>query len=219
MTVIKILEEQSKNIWVPPPLYTKEIQIQPKEIISYDKSELKIKFTIKRIDNINDSLNLIIFLEVNQEKKLKKNVELKGPNSNEEWIWILSAEEWMNIDNNINNFILIIKIDKFQIFTNQNPTLISDISYIKNGKGKTFNHQITDNGIKKISISITPILPEGDKSIIMEEKEILSLKKLYTPFEPKSNNDKNKNKNKNKNELMKKPSQLEFNVKRNETKP
>ena len=172
LTVIKILEEQSKNIWVPSPLYTKEIQTQPKEIISYDKSEFKIKFTIKRIDNINDSLNLIIFLEVNQEKKLKKNIELKGQNSNEEWIWILSSEEWMNIDNNINNFILIIKIDKFQIFTNQNPTLISDISYIKNGKGKTFNHQITDNGIKTITISITPILPEGDKSIIMEEKEI-----------------------------------------------
>ena len=71
---------------------------------------------------------MIIFLEVNQEKKLKKNVELKGPNSN---------EEWMNIDNNINNFILIIKIDKFQIFTNLLPVLISDISYIKNGKGKT----------------------------------------------------------------------------------
>ena len=181
---IEDLEEKSKNVWVPPPKYIKKIQKQPKEIISFDKSEFKIKTNIKRIDNINGSLDLIISLIVNQTKKFEEKVKLKERNSFGERIWKLSAEEWMNIDNNINNFMLGITVNK-----NNNPfqNILVDVSKIKNGKEINFNQPINDN--KTINISILPILPEGEKYITTEEKEILSVKKLYPPFELKSKND------------------------------
>ena len=122
---------------------------------------------------------MILTLVINQEKELKKKVNLKFQNSYDEWEWKLNAEEWMNIDNNINNFMFKIKIDKF--FSN-NPEINADVSKIKNGKEITFNQQIIDNNIKIIKISIKPILPKGEKSIIYEEKEIISVKKLYPPF-------------------------------------
>ena len=203
--IIENLEEKSKNIWVPPPLYIKEIQKQKKKIISFDKSEFKIKIKIKRIDKINDSLDLIVALIVNQERKLKKKLKLKGENYYDEWLWILYAEEWMNIDNNISNFILEIEIDKFKCFYNYiNQAINIDVSKLKNGKGITFNQQIDDNGIKLINISILPILPEGENSITIEEKEILSVKKIYPPFEMKSTNN---------NQIQKKPSQIKMSIK------
>ena len=182
---IKKIEENSKNIWVPPPKYIKEIKKLPNEIISFDKSEFKIHTKIERIDNINESLNLIISFVVNQEKTFKKKVELKKQNSCKEWKWTLSAEEWMNIDNNISNFILGIEIDN----NSQVPKINVDISKIKNGKIITFNQQINDNDNKEINISILPIIPEGEKTTTTEEKEMLFVKKLYPPFELKPNND------------------------------
>ena len=203
--IIENLEEKSKNIWVPPPLYIKEIQKQKKRIISFDKSEFKIKIKIKRIDKINDSLDLIVALIINQEWKLKKKLKLKGENYYDEWFWILYAEEWMNIDNNISNFILVIEIDKFKCCYNYtNQAINIDISKLKNGKAITFNQQIDDNGIKLINISILPILPEGENTITIEEKEILSVKKIYPPFEMKSINN---------NQIQKKPSQIKMSIK------
>ena len=197
---IQDLEEKSKNIWVPSPKYIKETKKQPKEIISFDKSVFKIKIQIKRVDNINDGLDLIVTFVINEEKTLIKKVTLNSGNNYDEWIWILSAEEWMNIDNNINNFILGIKFDKFQQ-NNQNKYF--DVSKIKDGKGIIINDKILNN--KRINITILPILPEGEKSIILEKKEILYIKKLYPPFELKSKND----------YLIMKPLQINFNVKHN----
>ena len=150
---------------------------------------------------------MIIILVINQEKELKKKVELKAQNSYNEWEWILNAEEWMNIDNNISNFILKIKIDKL---FNKNPEIYTDISKIKTEKNINLNQEIIDNNTtKKINISIMPILPEGKKTIIYEEKEIITLQKLYPPFELKSNNGKNN---------FVKPSKMEFNIKNNKSK-
>ena len=113
----------------------------------------------------------------------------------------------MNIDNNIFNFILNIQIDELQLCYNPVQVLNIDISKIKSGKGIALNKKISDNGIKIIDISILPILPEGEKSFIIEEKEILSVQKLYPPFELKSNN----------NNHIQKPAQLNVNFKRTKT--
>ena len=202
--IIEELEIKSKNMWVPPPLYIKKIQKEQKNIISFDKSKFKIKTKITRIDKISDSLDLIVTFIINQGRELKKKVKLIGENYYDEWIWILSAEEWMNIDNNIFNFILNIKVDEFQCFSNNPVQVLNlDVSKIKNGKGIDLKEKISDNGIKIIHISIQPILPEGENSIIIEEKEILSVKKLYPPFEMKSNNN---------NQILK-PAQINFNIK------
>ena len=111
----------------------------------------------------------------------------------------------MNIENNISNFILVIEIDKFKCCYNYiNQAINIDVSKLKSGKGITFNQQIDDNGIKLINISILPILPEGENTITIEEKEILSVKKIYPPFEMKSTNN---------NQIQKKPSQIKMSIK------
>ena len=206
--IIKELEEQLKNIWVPPPKYIREIQKVPKEIISYDKSEFQIRIIIKRIDNIYDSLDLKITLVVNQQKELEKKIGLKAQNSYDEWIWSLGAEEWMNIDNNNSNLLLKIKIDKY---FNKDPQIDADVSRIKSGKRIRFDQQIIDNNITKlIRITIIPIIPEGKKSFIYEEKEIISIEKLYPPFEFKSNNY-NKTFGKYKKNIVERPPLIYFN--------
>ena len=177
-------DKKYKNIWTPAPKYTKVTQKNTCEKISFDKCSFKVKIRIKKIDNKKEKLDIIISFLINEERKHKKNVKLKPEDKNyEEWIWELSADEWVNIDNNLDNFILGIETGKSIWNNNIDEKIYIDISKIKSGKGITFDQQIKGANYQKINISIFPLMPEGIKSYIIEEKVILNIEKDYPPFE------------------------------------
>ena len=181
--IIEQFENQFKNIWVPPPKYKKQMKQIINEKICYDKCEFKIKIQIKIIDNNNETLDLNVSFLVNEFKTLKKNIELKVDNYYyEEWIWILNANEWMNVDNNFDNFILDIEINKSG---NEKQTITINVNKIRNGERITFSQELSNN-TEKIKIIVEPILPKGEKIKYVELKEIISIKNVYPPFEWKN---------------------------------
>ena len=177
--IIHEFENLLKNIWVPPPKYIKEMKQIVNEKICYDNCEYKIKIQIKEKENLKENLNFIFTFLVNEDKTLKKKVELRDDNNfDEEWIWALTAYEWRNVDNNNDNFILGIE-------NNENQTIYIDISKIKKGKGITVNQHLP-NIMEKINIGIEPLIPKGETIQSVEFKEILKIEKVYPPFEWKS---------------------------------
>jgi hypothetical protein len=188
--IIEEFENRLKNVWVPAPQYIKEMKQTRMEKISYKNSEFKIKMQIKRIDDLKEKLSLIITFLVNEDKTLKKEVELNANNNfYEEWTWILNDNEWMNADNNSDNFILGIETVHHFFSSNIQKSYLY-INKIKNGKEITFEHNLQNSSkTKKISITAIPILPLGEKTYTKELKEYISIKKVYPPFDFKSSSD------------------------------
>jgi len=175
--IIKDIENLSKNEWVPPPEYKKELQKYNSERINYDKCEFQMKVQIKRIENKNGNLNLKLYLLVNESKTIKKEVQLKSENNfSEEYVWNLTAKEWKNIDNNIDNFILGIRNNDNINPNNSKKIVTIDVSNVKNGKAITFKQSIPSDNKEKINISIFPISPEGEKLNSVEVKEFIVIK-------------------------------------------
>ena len=185
--IIKDIENLSKNEWVPPPEYKKELQKYNSERINYDKCEFQMKVQVKRIENKIGNLNLKLYLLVNESKTIKKEVQLKAENNfSEEYVWNLTAKEWKNIDNNNDNFILGIRNNDNINPNNSKKVVTIDVSNVKNGKAITFKQSIPSDNKEKINISIFPISPEGEKLNSVEVKEFIVIKNLYPPFECKS---------------------------------
>ena len=190
--IIKEIENLSKNEWVPPPQYKKELQKYNSEKIKYDKSVFQMKVQVKRIENKNGNLNLTLFLIVNESKTIKKEVQLKPENNfSEEYKWNFTAKEWKNIDNNNENFVLGIHNNNSVNSNKSKKALTIDVSNVKNGKAISFKQSIPSDNKEKINISIFPILPEGEIINSVEVKEFIVIQNLYPPFEWKSSVAKN----------------------------
>ena len=183
--IIEDFSKMLKNAWVPVPKYKKELQRNIVQKISYDKSEFKIKILIKKIDGKGNDVKLKITLLINETKKLKQKIELKPPYFCQEWIWSLTAEDWMNFDNNNYNFLLGVELEK-DFESEYNKGINLDISKIKKGKGMIFEQNLPSVNNDKISIDISTLLPEGEKNNIIETKEVINILKIYPPFEWKS---------------------------------
>ena len=156
---IKELENQYNNKWVPAPEYEKESKQCQIEKISYFEGDFKIKIQLQKLDNIKENINFNIFLQINELKSVKKEININYQDKfYDEWIWTLNYNEWKNIDNNDENYILYIYIDK-------NCILNKDISKIVNGQNFAFNVAIPTPNNNQISFSviITPIFPNGKK--------------------------------------------------------
>lgn len=185
--IIKKLENNYKNEWTPAPEYTKEYKKTHVEKISYENCDYKLLFTIKKIENKEENINLYINFIVNENKEIRKNFELKGENNfKENWEITLNVNDWKNIDINSDNFILNIDTDKDNF--NQNYPFIVDIRKAKKGKGVTFNlpHITKTNEKEVIKFNIIPIIPLGKKYIGEDIKQFILLKELLPPFEGKS---------------------------------
>lgn len=57
---IKNFEILYKNVWAPTPKYTKKIDFINYEKISFNNCIFNIQFKIKKIDKMNEKLDLII---------------------------------------------------------------------------------------------------------------------------------------------------------------
>ena len=123
-----------------------------------------------------------IFLQINELKSVKKEININYQDKfYDEWIWNMNYNEWKNIDNNDENYILYIYIDK-------NCILNKDISKIVNGLNFAFNVTIPTPNNNQISFSviITPIFPNGKKFVANELKEIINIKRTFPAFNGKS---------------------------------
>jgi hypothetical protein len=184
---IKCLENNSKKKWAPAPKCIFESQNFQVEKISYENCEFKINFKIKIEDNIKDNINIKISFKINEAKILYKEVKLTMENNfTEEWTCTLNSNEWKNIDNNSENFILIMETDN--IFENNSKSSIKiDIRKIKTGKKIDLKLSLLtmNNNKSIINFMAIPLIPKGKKYLAIERNKIFILKDIYPAFEGK----------------------------------
>ena len=84
-----------------------------------DKKDVhKVKFDVQRMDNKKENISFNVSFLVNEKDILNKDVNLNAKNSfHDEWIWEFNNNDWKNIDNNNDNFIMTIKFN--DIFSNE----------------------------------------------------------------------------------------------------
>ena len=185
--IIKCLENNSKNKWAPAPkcvLETKNFQV---EKISYENCEFKINFQVKKEDYIKDNINLKISFKINETKSLYKEVKLTMENNfTEDWTCTLNSNEWKNIDNNSENFILIMETDNIFDYYSKSSIKI-DIRKIKTGKKICLKLSLLtmNNNKSVINFIAFPEIPKGKKYMTIERNKILILKDIYPAFEGK----------------------------------
>ena len=185
--IIKKLEKDFKNEWVPSPKYSLETKLCQVERISYENCYFEIKFKFKKEDYIQENINLKISFIISAKKALYKEAKLTMENKfSEEWSCILNSNEWKNIDNNSESFILVMETDK--IFENNSKSSIKiDIRKIKTGKKICLKLSLlTKNNNKSVLNFIAiPVIPQGIRYIAQVRNKILTVKEFYPAFEGK----------------------------------
>ena len=126
----------------PPLMHRMSEQIEKKS-----KNEgNQVYFEAQRCDNKNENVHINISFLVNERNTLKEDVYLTAGNGfNCGWIWTFHNNDWKNIDNNNENFIMTLKFD------NSYKNDSYQLERIKLGKPITF---ISNNFIK---FTLTPI--------------------------------------------------------------
>ena len=106
--------------------------IDENEILPKNKKDThKVKFVVQRIDNKQGNINFNVSFLVNEQDILYQNVNLKAENASlYEWIWDFNNNDWKNIDNNNDDFIMTIKFNEPKL----NDNLIYKVEMIKLGK-------------------------------------------------------------------------------------
>ena len=133
----------------------KDVIIKPEEPPLKPKVSEKIKqmvegyqvlFEAQRIDQKNENVHINISFLVNERNTLIEDVYLTSENGfKKDWIWTFHSNDWRNIDNNNENFIMKIKYDNsFKYHSYQ-------LERIKFGKPISFK---SNNYIK---FTLTPI--------------------------------------------------------------
>ena len=187
--IIKELVKRYNNIWVPAPDYMMEIKNCNVEKISYVNSDFKMKFQVKKNDNKKENINFNIFLRVNDKKHFDKKIIINcDENFFEEWYWSLNSNDWVNIDNNSDSFMLYIFFDKKSWISKSNKDIYLKIGKIISGRVITFDLNILTPSNEQIlmNIRIKPILPVGQKFYALEAKKFINIKKIFPAFFGKS---------------------------------
>lgn len=113
------------------------------------KKEYEVKFQVSRTDNKKQNININIDFLVNEKNTLNHEANLKEENSfKDEWTWKFNSNDWKNIDNNNENFIMSVNINK------ANSDFKFNVEKIKLGK------PISLFAKKYIKIELTPIIKD-----------------------------------------------------------
>ena len=184
--IIEGFENKFKNKWVPAPKLKKTLEEGLNEKDENESNtDYKLKIHLGKTDYKKETLLLNIFLRINEEKTLSKDVKLKKIGDfDEDIVWILNPNEW----NNINNYLLILEYC-YGIRAERNWVKLN-ISQIKDTKELTFDCPIdlfSENIIVKVNIHIKAIFPKGKKDLEQGKKAPFFVKKIYPAFEGKSN--------------------------------
>ena len=191
------LKEKFKDKWTPAPEFSKVIEEEKIEKVSYEGAIFGLKIKVGNTNYDKDQTFLKLRLEANKNKILTKVVELKQMGDyNEEWKWDFNEDEFKNISRTF----LYVELFRHHTFSDD-----------KKGEGKVDLGNIR-KGIQykcecKIEIEskrvepivmflITPITPEGKKYYETIQKEKIKITKIYPAFTGKQQIDLPSDKNK-----------------------
>ena len=109
------------------------IQNKPKQVNHNYRH--KVKFEVQRMDNKQENINFKISFLVKENIIWDKDVHLTEENDfHDEWIWEFNNDDWKNIDNNNDNFLMTIKFNEYE----SKEELMEKVESIKLGKPYTF---------------------------------------------------------------------------------
>ncbi len=177
------LKEKFKDKWTPAPEYKKVNEEEQIEKISYEGCKYGLSIKVGKTDYDKDKTSLVILLEVNRTKILKKEVQLKQLGDfNEEWKWEFSGDEWKNIPKTF----LYVELYRQHTFSNDKKGSGKiDLNNIRRGTAikNDCKIEIESKRVEPIiNFIITPILPEGKKYYEKTVKEVIKITKIYQPF-------------------------------------
>ena len=113
------------------------------------KDAHKVKFVVQRIDNKQENINFNVSFLINEQDMLYQEVNLKAENSfHDEWIWNFNNNDWKNIDNNNDDFIMTIKFIEPKL----NDNFTYKVEMVKLGK------QISLTVKNFIKINLVPLV-------------------------------------------------------------
>ena len=175
--IIEGFEKKFKNKWVPAPKVSKDSEV-------CENNDYKLKIYVGKTDYVKDNLIVTLFLTVNENKTLCKDIMLKKIGDfDEEVVWTLNSDEWNNFD----NYIFILEYRCTNLDERNGVKL--NISMIKELKELKFEFPIdlyAENVKVKINIKITLEATEGKKNLEPKKEEEFVIKKIYPAFEGKS---------------------------------
>ena len=109
------------------------IQNKPKQVNHNYRH--KVKFEVQRMDNKQENITFKISFLVKENIIWDKDVHLTEENDfHDEWIWEFNNDDWKNIDNNNDNFLMTVKFNEYE----SKEKLIEKVESIKLGKPYTF---------------------------------------------------------------------------------
>jgi len=112
------------------------------------KKEYSCKFEVLQTDNKKEDVNIKILFFVNENNTKKHELNLTSTNNfQEKWTWKFNSNDWINIDNNNENFLMTIDINNKQKF---------NLSVEKIKLGKPIGFHTTNY----ITFKLTPIITE-----------------------------------------------------------
>ena len=181
--LIDALKEKFKDKWTPAPEYQKVVEQEQIEKISYEGCKYGLNIKVGKTDYDKDKTFLIIVLEINKSKTLKKEVKLKQLGDfNEEWKWEFNEYEWKVIPK---TFLYIDLFREHTFSTDKKGSGKIDLTSLRRGTTIKSDCKIEIESKRVepiINFIITPILPTGKKYYETISKDAIKITKIYPAF-------------------------------------
>lgn len=186
---IESIKEKYKDKWVPAPEFCLLQEEDKVEKINKDIPENTMRIHIGKTDYDKDNVYLKVHFKTS-DKELTKDVQLKGNQDfNETWDWTFEKNEYKHLDRNC----LLIDMEKSYWYkfggSNVKGSLKIELKELKNNiqlAGDYKMELVSKRTTPSINISINLRTPFCEKQYETVTKEVLSVKKIYPPFNPKS---------------------------------
>ena len=110
----RAISQEIKPIKIDDKIKKEDPPLKPKisEEIKQKKDGYQVHFEVQRIDQKYENVHINISFLVNETNTLIEDVYLTSENGyKKDWIWTFHSNDWRNIDNNNENFIMKIKYD------------------------------------------------------------------------------------------------------------
>lgn len=186
---IESIKEKYKDKWVPAPEFCRLEEEDKVEKINSDIPENTMRIHIGKTDYDKDNVYLKVHFKTT-DKELTKDVQLKGNQDfNETWDWTFEKNEYKHLDKKV----LTIELERSYWYkfggSNVKGTLNIELKELKNNIQLTGDYKmdlVSKRTTPSINVSINLRTPFCEKQYETVTKEVLSVKKIYPPFNPKA---------------------------------